>query len=152
MMNGTTSVTATARSWLLPATIAALAYPIEGVLLALPTQFAPSHAAVVAWRLTAWLACAVTFAIHVGYEHGRLQSPPVRGALHCALAVAAGGFLLAVWIMARPAWDAHAHSSRFAPLALVAFPLVTGIPAFIVGLATLALLRRLPPRNAGPGT
>ena len=142
-MDGTTSVAATGKAWLWPAATAALAYPIEGVVLALPTQFAPSHVAVVAWRLFAWAVAAVTFVLHLGYEHRRLGSPPARGAFHCAAAVAAGGFLLALWIVARPAWDPAAHSSRFAPLALIAFPLMTGVPAFIVGLGALALLRRV---------
>jgi hypothetical protein len=124
-------------AWVRAALLAAFVYPVVGVTFALP------HTAVIAWRLAAWLASAVTFGVHLGYEHARLRSSPLRGALHCSSAVALGAFLLAVWINARLYWTVSAHHSPFAPLALIAFPVVTGVPAFLAGLAVLALVARL---------
>jgi hypothetical protein len=39
-------------------------------------------------------------------------------------------------------WGASSHQSPLAPLALVVFPLVTGVPAFVVALAAVAILTR----------
>lgn len=128
--------------WVRAAAIAALVYPIVGISFALPLHSASSHRSIVAWRLAAWIASAATFAIHLAYEHWRLRSTPLRGALHAAAAVAVGAFLLAVWINGRGLWDASAHHSPLAPLALVLFPVITGLPAFLFGWGALALLGR----------
>ncbi|MEO5989583.1 MAG: hypothetical protein ABIU54_10975 [Candidatus Eisenbacteria bacterium] len=95
------------------------------------------------WRLAAWVASAGAYAAHIGYEHFRLRSPPRRTALHVAVAVAVGGFSLAVAGMIhslsvssviRPAWL----------LALVLWPTFTAVPAFVGALVAAAILSRLP--------
>jgi hypothetical protein len=113
-----------------------------GVGYATPLHPSSPHTTVVAWRLAAWLVSALTFAAQIAYEHWRVRQGPLRGALHCSAGVALGAFLLAVWINARGYWDPSARHSPLAPLALVAFPLLTAVPALLVGLAALALLRR----------
>lgn len=100
-----------------------------------------------ACRLAAWLACAAVFAVHLGYEHFRLRNLPARAAWHAAVAVGLGAFTLAVWVNVHARWGGASHQSPFAPLALVLFPLVTGVPAFQVGLAATAILARTT-RNA----
>ena len=129
------------RHWLRAAALAALAYPIIGVVFGALAGLATSPSSLTAWRLAAWALSAMTFAVHLGYEHTRLSSTPAREAGHVSAAVALGGFLLAVWINLYHGLSATPQS-RFAPLALVAFPLITGVPAFLVGFFLLALLTR----------
>jgi uncharacterized protein (DUF486 family) len=127
--------------WLRMAMFFAIVYPVVGITFA----FAASKGMVVFWRLAAWLVCAAAFAVHLWYEHVRLRSPPSRAALHVSLAVALGAFLLAVWINVHGYWSAGGHQSPFAPLALVLFPVVTGVPAFVVALVVSFLIRRRAP-------
>lgn len=118
--------------------IVALLYFVIGIGFA-----ALAREAGVAWRLVAWVISAALFAAHIGYEHARLHSPPRTTALHAALAVALGAFGLAA------AATAHAMATgslrgAFA-IALVAWPILTGLPAYLVALALaagLSLARR----------
>ena len=106
-----------------------------------------SHRTAVAWNVASFVVSAIVFAIHIGYEHFGLGNRPLLIALHTSLAVALGAFLLAV--------SANIHSFRVAnsnhrllAIALVIWPLMTGIPAFVVALiagAGLSLIR--PKRN-----
>ena len=96
------------------------------------------------WRLAAWLICAVAFAIHIGLEHFRLRSSPRRTALHVSLSVALGAFSLAA------AANIHAlrtgtGNQRLLALALVLWPIITGVPAFMVAFAAAAVLARMRP-------
>jgi hypothetical protein len=124
--------------WLRMAMFFAIVYPVVGITFA----FAASKGMVVFWRLAAWLVCAAAFAGHLWYEHARLRSPPRRAALHVSLAVALGAFLLAVWINVHAHWSAAGHPRSLAFLALVLFPVVTGVPAFVVALVVASLLAR----------
>ena len=99
-----------------------------------------SHRTVVSWNVASFVVSAVVFAIHIGYEHFGLRDRPLLVALHTSLAVALGAFLLAV--------SANIHSFRAAKsnhrllaVALVIWPLMTGIPAFVVALIVAAGLR-----------
>ena len=129
-------------SWLRTAMLVAIVYPVVGIVFALPANSAASNEVRFAWRLAAWLVSAATFAAHIAYEHFRSRNPPLRAALHVSLAVALGAFILAVWVNVHAHWVASAHQSPLAPLALIAFPAVTGIPAFLVALAAVAVLAR----------
>jgi hypothetical protein len=91
---------------------------------------------------------AVTFTAHFWYEHFRLRSAYRAAALHIATAVAVGAFGLAVAAMIhslsttgaiRPVWL----------LALILWPAITAVPAFLAALAGGAILTLLrPPRTA----
>ena len=48
-------------------------YFVVGVGLPNPPASNPAQ---FMWRLAAWLICAVTFAIHIGFEHFRLRNSP----------------------------------------------------------------------------
>jgi len=128
----------THQRWLPIAMLFAIVYPVFGITFA----FAASQGMVVFWRLAAWLVCAAAFAVHLWYEHARLQSPPSRAALHVSLAVALGAFLLAVWINVHAYWSTAGHPRPFVPLSLVVFPVVTGVPAFVVALVVASILAR----------
>jgi hypothetical protein len=111
--------------------IVALLYLVIGIVFA-----ALAREAGVAWRLAAWVVSAALFAAHIGYEYARLRRPPRTTALHASLAVALGAFGLAV------AATVHAVATgslrgAFA-IALVAWPILTGVPAYLVALAAAA--------------
>ena len=96
------------------------------------------------WRLAAWLICIVAFAIHILLEHFRHRNSPRITALHAALSVAVGAFGLAI------AANVHAlrtgtGNQRLLVLALVLWPLITGVPAFLAALVVAAVLARLRP-------
>jgi len=140
--------------WLPVALLVAIVYPAVGIAFSELDQLSGS-APIRIWRLAAWLASAVAFGAHLAYEHLRLRTSPLRAAFHVSLAVAIGAFALAVWVNLRGHWLGTSQQSPLAPLALVLFPLVTGGPAFLVSLATMAILGRVPavnPRTDRGGT
>jgi hypothetical protein len=125
------------QAWVRAALLVGVVYLLIGRLFALPTD----HVRV--WRLAAWVVSGAAYAAHIGYEHFRLRNSPRVTALHVALAVAIGAIGLAVAGMMhslsttsviRPAWL----------LALVIWPAVTAVPAFLVALVAGAVLARLP--------
>ena len=132
------------RRWLRPAMLAGATYLVAGIAFGALAGGAPSHQLRVAWRLAAWLVSAAAFAAHIGYEHSRLRSAPRTTAPHAALAAALGAFGLAA--------AANVHEilavPRYRPLlaiALVAWPVGTAVPAFVVALAAAAGLARARP-------
>jgi len=128
------------------ALLVAIVYPAVGIAFAeLDHLSAPAPIRI--WRLAAWLGSAIAFGAHLAYEHLRLRSSPLRAAFHVALAVAIGAFALAVWVNLRLRWLGSTQQSPLAPWALVLFPLVTGVPAFLVSFATVAILDRVRPRR-----
>jgi hypothetical protein len=130
--------------WLRMALLFAIVYPFVGIAFAALANSPVSNSMRLTWRLAAWLLCIVAFVAHVGYEHARLRNPPLRAALHVAAAVALGAFVLAVWVIVYGHWSgAASHQSPLAPLALIAFPAVTGVPAFVVALVAAAILARM---------
>jgi hypothetical protein len=112
-------------SWVLPAILAGFLYLAIGRATAGPT----THVRAV--RLAAWLLSAGVFAGHLVFERLRLRFPPLASASHVAFAVAFGAAGLAVAAMIHSV----ALSGSFRPIwwvALVAWPLLTGVPAFLV--------------------
>ena len=113
-----------------------LAYLVIGRVFAWPA----TH--VHAWRLAAWIASGAVFAVHARYEMLHLHRSARGTALHVALAVAIGALGLALAGMAH----SLTHGSRVGGawlVALVAWPAITAIPAFLVAWAGAALLTRL---------
>jgi disulfide bond formation protein DsbB len=124
------------QAWLRTALLFGAGYFLIGRLFTLPADN------VHVWRLAAWLVSGVAFAAHIAYEHFGLRNSPRPLALHVALAVAMGAVGLAIAGMIhslrttsviRPAWL----------LALVIWPAVTAIPAFLGALVAGAALARL---------
>ena len=110
-------------------------YAAIGIVLAWPT----SHVHV--WRAGAWVLSAIIYSTHIAHERFRLSNRPRRAALHVALAVVIGGFGLALSALLRSiAIMAPAQHTRLLFIALVAWPLLTGTPAFVVALCVSALL------------
>ena len=120
----------------------AMVYLVVGVAIPNPPA---SNKMQFMWRLTAWLICAVAFAIHIGLAYFRFQNSLRGTALQAALSVALGAFGLAV------AANIHAlmtgtGNRRLLALALVIWPLLTGVPAFLVAFVATALLARVRPQ------
>ena len=129
--------------WGLAALVVGVAYVVIGRAFALPGLDGR------AWRLAAWAVSGALFAAHLGYEHVRLGSRSRTAAVHAALAAAIGAFGLAVAGMLHTRSTGAAIGPTWL-LALVLWPLITAVPAFLVALVLGLLLRRLP-RGAGAG-
>ena len=97
------------------------------------------------WRLAAWLTCAIAFVIHIWLEHFRLRNSPRSTALHASLAVALGALGLAVAANIN-GLRTGTGNQRLLVLALVIWPIITGVPAFIAALVVAAALVRIRPR------
>jgi len=126
--------------WLPAVILFGLVYLVVGV--AFPNPSAANRMQFI-WRLAAWLICAVAFAIHIGLEHFRFRNAPRSTALHAAVSVALAAFGLAA------AANIHAVTTgsgnqRLLALALLIWPIMTGVPAFVIAWlasAGLALAR-----------
>jgi len=132
------------RNWLWAAIPVGLVYLAAGILFGALSGAAASSQMRVMWRLAAWLTSAIAFAAHIRYEHLKLRNSPLVTALHASAAAALGAFGLAV------AANIHAQSAATSPhrllaIALVAWPVLTAIPAFVVALAVASALARMRP-------
>jgi len=125
-------------SWLVVVVLAGASYGFIGIVFALPS----THVRM--WRLAAWIASGIVYAAHITYERYQLHNRPLTTALHAAAAVALGAFLLAVGATVHAAMvPSHAPFWRFR-IALVVWPIITAVPAFVVAFIFASLLTRLP--------
>ena len=129
--------------WLRAVILFGTVYLVVGV--AFPNPSAASERQFV-WRLAAWLTCSVAFAIHIGLEHFRLRNSPRRTALHASVAVALGAFALAAAANIH-ALTAGTGNHGLLALALVIWPILTGVPAFVAAFAAAAGLARVRPND-----
>jgi hypothetical protein len=89
------------------------------------------------WRLSAFIISALVFAAHMAYEHFRLRNTTRLTAWHTSVAVAFGAFALALVANIHDLGSASGYRPRML-IALVAWPLLTAVPAFIVALVLAA--------------
>lgn len=116
----------TSHRWLAAVILAGAIYAGVGI------GFAPLRTpSVFFWRLAAWLVSAIVYAIHISYERFRLRNRPWRAALHVACGAAVGAFGLAAAATGRSLLSGTGNL-RLLRLALVIWPVITGIPAFLV--------------------
>jgi hypothetical protein len=129
------------RRWLRGAILVGFVYFAAGIIFAALAGATTSSQMRATWRLAAWATSAFAFAAHIRYEYFRLRNSPPMTALHVSTAVALGAFSLAVAanIHARSAASSHQWSLA---IALVAWPVLTAVPAFVVALAATAVLTR----------
>jgi hypothetical protein len=132
--------------WTRSALVVAVVYAVIGVVTAALAGAATSPQMRTAWRLAGWLLSLATFLSHLTYERIQLRSSVKAGAGHVAAAVALGAFVLAAVGPVRSHWDA-ADFWRVSVLSLPLWPLLTGVPAFLVALVAGAVLKRFGRRS-----
>ena len=111
------------------------------VLIGTGTSILGASAGAKAWRLAAWVLSLVVFVIHFVIERNG-DSRRVRVAARVALAVAIGALGVAALGPMRTHWADPARP-RLVLLSLVAWPVLTGLPAFVVALLGGIVLDRL---------
>lgn len=126
--------------WIRTVILLGVVYLVVGIAFAAPANSATSNQVRTAWRLAAWVISAVAFASHIGYEHFRLRNSALTTALHTSMAVAVGAFGLAVSANVHDLGSASGYRPRML-IALVAWPILTAVPAFVVALVVAAGLR-----------
>ena len=89
------------------------------------------------WRLSAFGISGVVFAAHIAHEHFRLRNTTRPTAWHASVAVAFGAFALALVANIHDLGSASGYRPRML-IALVAWPLLTAVPAFVVALVVAA--------------
>ena len=95
-----------------------------------------------AWRLAAWIACGIAYAAHIVYLQFKFRKSPLATALHAAVAVALGAFLLALAASVHALMVASHAAYRKFLVALLVWPLITALPAFVVALSAGWVLSR----------
>lgn len=95
------------------------------------------------WRLSAFVLSGIVFGCQITYEH--FQGPPQASGLagRVSLSVAFGAFLLALAANIHDLVSPSGYRPRML-IALVAWPLLTAVPAFLVAFIAAFLLARLP--------
>lgn len=126
------------RSWVGPVVLVGIGYALVGILFPQPA------AHLRAWRLAAWAACSAAYAAHIMYERIRLRHAPLPAAFHVALAVALGAFGLAVSANIHSlSVDSTSEHRLLLRLSLGIWPVMAGVPAFLIALVTGVVLGRV---------
>lgn len=135
----------TRAGWLGRALVYALFYLFVGVVFAM---LAARSGLVGArfWRLAAWLVSAIAFGTHIQFERVTARRSIVDSAWHAAFAAALGACGLAISAVI------HRHlaglpRSGLLGAAVIVWPVMTAIPAFLVGMAAAFMMR---PRGDTP--
>jgi len=117
--------------WLRPVVLVGLAYLVIG--------FGFAQLAGRGWRLAAWGVSGLVYMLHIRYETKRDRTA-AAAAFHAGLAAALGGFGLAVAATIHALTTATYRGTY--GVALAAWPLLTGLPAFVVAWLIVSLVAR----------
>ena len=123
------------KPWLGAAVLLGVVYFVIGFGFGAFAAWSGSHPLI--WNRLAFLASGIAFAVHIGYEHFRLGNSPRVTASHASIAVAIGAFALALSANIHDLWSPSGYRPRML-IALVAWPLLTAVPAFLVALVVAA--------------
>ena len=124
------------QTWVRAALLVGVVYFLIGRVFALPSDHVRE------WRLAAWVVSGAVYAAHIAYEHFRLRNTARPTAGHASVGVAFGAFALALAANIHDLGSASGYRPRML-IALIAWPLLTAVPAFLVALAVAAVLARL---------
>jgi hypothetical protein len=127
------------QGWLGGAVLAGVLYLVAGVAFGALAGAAASNPMRSFWRLSAFAVSAVVFGAHIAFEHFRLRNTARPTAWHASVAVALGAFALALEANIHDLGSATGYRPRML-IALVAWPLLTAVPAFVVALGVAAVL------------
>ena len=119
----------------------AAVYLLIGIAFAEFSDWATTSVMHLMWRRLAWLVSGVGFAAHIAYEHFRLGNSPRTTAMHASIAAALGAGALAVAANVHE-WMAASSYRPSIAIALVVWPLLTAVPAFVVAMVAGAALNR----------
>jgi hypothetical protein len=136
--------------WLRAVLLVGAVYLVTGLVFAGLAAGAPSQQLRVFWRVVAWGISALAFGVHIAFDQFRLRSSAKITALHAALGVALGAFALAAAAIVRALVIAPGDPRRLL-VALVAWPALTGVPAFLVAFAAAAGLSLRRRRDTSSG-
>ncbi|MGZ8843978.1 MAG: hypothetical protein ACXW18_09975 [Pyrinomonadaceae bacterium] len=128
------------KQWLQAAVLVGIVYFVVGFVFALFAGWAASNQTRETWNRLAFLISAIAFVLHIAYEHFRLRNVALLTAWHTSLAVALGSFGLALAANVHELRSDSAYRPRIL-IALIAWPLITGVPAFVVALLAATGLR-----------
>ena len=123
--------------WLGTLILVGALYPAVGIASSALAGAAASGQMRSFWRLFAFFISAVVFAAHIAHEHFRLRYAARPTAWHASAGVALGAFALALAANLHDLGSASGYRPRML-IALVAWPLLTAVPAFVVALVVAA--------------
>ena len=123
--------------WLSTVLLVGVVYLVVGITSATLAASAASDKMRFFWRLAAFIISGLVFVAQIAYEHFRLRNTARRTAWHASGAVASGAFALALAANIHDLGSASGYRPRML-IALVAWPLLTAVPAFIVALMVAA--------------
>lgn len=123
--------------WLSTVILVGVLYLVVGITSAALAGAAASDQMRSFWRLSAFVISGVVFAAHIAHEHFRLHNTARPTAWHASLAVAFGAFALALAANIHDLGAASGYRPRML-IALVAWPLLTAVPAFVVARVVAA--------------
>ncbi len=132
--------TTAGKEWFLATILAGVLYFLVGYGFAAFARWSTFGWAAITWNRLAFLFSAMVFVTHTGYEFFRILNSTWRTAWHVASAVALGAFGLALAANIHDLSSPGGYRAKLA-LALVAWPLITAAPAFVVALVVAAGLR-----------
>lgn len=121
--------------------LAGAAYVVASIGTIALSRVAPFPASVKTWRLAVWLLSLAIFVTHFVIERNR-RLPRAAVAARVAIAVAIGAFGVAMLGPVRAHWG-DAGRLKLILLSIVAWPVLTGVPAFVVALIGGLALDRL---------
>jgi len=127
------------QKWLALAFVVALIYLVVGVGSGALAASAPSERMRFVWRWGAFIVSGLVFVAHIAIEIVRRWNGARAIAWRAAVAAALGGFGLALAANVHDLGAATGYRPKML-LALVAWPLLTGVPAFLAALVLAALL------------
>src|ERR1041385_1589882 len=130
------------KPWVVRTILVGVGYFAVGFVSAALANPSASNQVKFFWRLSAWFISGVIFAVHIWYEHFRLANSPLATAIHAGSAVAVGAFFLAAAATIHRLLVLSPVSLRSYSLALIIWPVVTGLPMFLAALVLTALLAR----------
>jgi len=138
-MATSSSETRTRAGWLGRALVYALIYLAIGLVFgALAGRSGFGGARV--WRFAAWLCSAIAFGTHVQFERVTTGRSAVSSAWHAAVGAAVGAFALALSAIIHRQVVGLPRSGLLGA-ALVVWPCIVLVPAFLVGLAGATLMQ-----------
>jgi hypothetical protein len=118
-----------------------VAYVMIGIVTAALAGSAASIQGRTLWRFAAWGVSLLVFGGQLIAERIRFRNTTLRSALHTSLAVAFGALALAAAGPVRSHWGTDSQQRTL--IALLLWPVLTGLPSFLVALGAGAVLDRV---------